>query len=74
MPDHLIDRIGRALLLCPMGFIEMADALSAEERNVRRELRHLVDSSHVAITNRGPVRYFLTRKGREWAQGFQTTS
>lgn len=68
MPDQLIDRIGRALLLEPMTREDLALMLHETTKNVCRELRHLVDSSHVATTNYGPVKYFLTRKGRTWAE------
>lgn len=73
MPDHLIDRVGRALLLEPMTREDLALMLHELPANVCRELRHLVQSRHVAIRqdavdNLKPL-YFLTRNGRLWAQG-----
>ena len=68
--DHLIDRVGRALLLEPMTREDLALALHETTKNVCRELRHLIDSSHVATTNHDfKPRYFLTRRGRVWAEG-----
>lgn len=71
MPEALIDRVGRALLLEPMTREDLALMLHELPKNVCRELSHLMASRHVAIRqdtldNLKPL-YYLTRKGREWA-------
>lgn len=73
MPDQLIDRVGRALLLEPMTREDLALMLHETPKAICRELRHLIDSRHVAtrpclMDNLKPL-YFLTRHGRNWAEG-----
>lgn len=70
MPEHLIDRIGRALLLEPMTREDLALMLHETPKNVCRELTHLIASRLVAIRQDSwkPL-YYLTRPGRDWAQG-----
>lgn len=77
MPDQLIDRVGRALLLEPMTREDLALMLHETPKNVCRELRQLIDSRHVATREAQaeclkPV-YFLTRQGRDWAEGGLST-
>ncbi len=73
MPLAMIDRIGLALLLEPMTLVDLAIALHAAPRSVAIELRWLTDSKKVCTRSDRAAElkpiYFLTRAGRDWAQG-----
>lgn len=70
---QLIDRIGLALLVEPMTIDDLCLMLHATRKDVCRELRHLVSSKTVCTRNDRAAElaplYFLTRRGREWAEG-----
>ena len=75
MSRKLIDRIGLTLLLEPMTRDDIAMALHEKPADIARELRHLCDCLPRLVCTKDdqlaelrPI-YFLTRRGREWAQG-----
>lgn len=72
---NLVDRIGHALLLEPMTRDDIAMALHVQSKDVAKELRHLCDcipklvcTKDYQVAELRPI-YFLTRRGREWAEG-----
>lgn len=74
----LIDRIGLALLLEPMTRDDLCLALHAQPKEVAAELRHLAECVPKLVCTKDdqlaelrPI-YFLTRKGRAWAEAFLT--
>lgn len=64
----LNERIAGALLLDPMSKDDLIACLHAHRIDVAMELLRLARRGLVACSVSGPIRYYLTARGRAWAQ------